>query len=90
MIQPRASKATQKGILDITRGIESFLGCLDRVFASTFGTLAVVLKKAKEAPESSFNYRQVLMLKKLLNGLDEKLNRRNGKNCIMLPEYSLK
>ncbi len=68
---------TQKGTLDITRWIEWFLGCLGRAFASTDETLAVVLKKAKfweRHAESSFNDRQVLMLNKLLNGFDGKLN----------------
>lgn len=68
---------TQKGALDITRWIEWFLGCLDRAFASTDETLAVVLRKAKfweKHAESSFNGRQVLLLNKLLNGFEGKLN----------------
>ena len=68
---------TQKGTLDITQWLEWFLGCLDRALASTDETLAVVLKKAKfweKHGESSFNMRQVLLLNKLLNGFDGKLN----------------
>jgi len=68
---------TQKGTLDITRWMEWFLGCLDRALASTDETLAVVLKKAKfweKHAESSFNDRQVLLLNKLLNGFEGKLN----------------
>ena len=68
---------TQKGTLDITRWIEWFLGCLDRALASTDETLTVVLRKAKfwdKHAESSFNGRQVLLLNKLLNGFEGKLN----------------
>lgn len=68
---------TQKGTLDITRWMEWFLGCLERALASTDETLTVVLKKAKfweKYAESSFNDRQVLMLNKLLNGFEGKLN----------------
>lgn len=68
---------TQKGTLDITQWIEWFLSCLGRALASTDETLAVVLKKAKfweKYAESSFNDRQVLLLNKLLNGLEGKLN----------------
>jgi Fic family protein len=68
---------TQKGTLDITRWIEWFLGCLDRAFASTDETLTVVLRKAKfwdKHAESSFSDRQVLLLNKLLNGFEGKLN----------------
>ncbi len=68
---------TQKGALDITRWIEWFLGCLDRAFTSTDEILAVILKKARfwdKHAEGSFNDRQVLMLNKLLNGFEGKLN----------------
>jgi Fic family protein len=68
---------TQKGTLDITRWIEWFLGCFDRALVSTDEILAVVLKKAKfweKYAESLFNDRQVLMLNKLLNGFEGKLN----------------
>lgn len=68
---------TQKGTLDITPWMEWFLGCLDRAFASTGELLSVVLKKAKfweKHAESLFNDRQVLMLNKLLDGFDGKLN----------------
>lgn len=68
---------TQKGTMDVTRWVEWFLGCLDRALASTDETLAGVLKKAKfweKYAESSFNNRQALMLNKLLNGFEGKLN----------------
>jgi Fic family protein len=68
---------TQTGTLDITKWIEWFLNCLDRAIASTAEVLGVVLKKAKfweKHAESSFNPRQVLLLNKLLNGFEGKLN----------------
>jgi Fic family protein len=68
---------TQKGSLDITGWIIWFLNCLERAFASTEETLAVVLKKARfweQYADSSFNERQVLLLNNLLNGFEGKLN----------------
>ncbi|MGI8600437.1 MAG: Fic family protein [Chitinophagaceae bacterium] len=67
---------TQKETLDITKWMEWFLTCLDRAFTSTDETLVVVLKKARfweKHAESSFNGRQVLLLNKILNGIDGKL-----------------
>jgi Fic family protein len=68
---------TQKGPLDITRWMEWFLDAYGRALASTGETLAAVLKKAKfweKHAESSFNIRQVLLLNKILNGFEGKLN----------------
>lgn len=70
-------EATQKGTLDITGWIEWFLGCLDRALIATVDTLSIVISKAKfwdKHAESSFNERQVLLLNKLLNGFEGKLN----------------
>ncbi len=67
---------TQNETLDITQWMEWFLTCLDRAFTSTDETLVVVLKKARfweKHAESTFNDRQVLLLNKLLNGLDGKM-----------------
>ena len=68
---------TQKGTLDITRWIEWYLTCFEKALAVTDHTLAVVLKKARfweKYAETLFNDRQVLLLNKLLNGFDGKLN----------------
>ncbi|WP_210466869.1 Fic family protein [Rufibacter roseolus] len=68
---------TQKGALDITGWLDWFLSCLDRATSSTDTTLATVLRKAKfwESPKShSLNERQKLMLNKLIDGFEGKLN----------------
>lgn len=69
-------EASQKGTLDITAWIEWFLGCMDRAIAATDETLETVLKKARfwEKHTLLFNDRQRLMLNKLLDGFDGKLN----------------
>lgn len=70
-------EATQSGTMDITQWIEWFLGCLQRAIKSTDEALGTVLKKAKfwgKHAESSFNRRQVLLLNKVLNGIEGKLN----------------
>ena len=67
---------TQKGDLDITYWLEWFLGCLDRAIISSNETLAIVLHKAKfweKFANVSFNERQKIMLNKLLDGFDGKL-----------------
>ncbi len=67
---------TQNETLDITQWMEWFLTCLDRALTSTDETLVVVLKKARfweKHAESTFNDRQVLLLNKLLNGIDGKM-----------------
>lgn len=68
---------TQKGDLDITPWLEWFLGCLDRAFDSMDETLGAVLKKARfwgSHKDEVFNERQRMMLNKLLDGFDGKLN----------------
>jgi Fic family protein len=67
---------TQKSSLDITAWLDWFLNCLDRAFIATDETLAIVLKKAKfwdKNSSISFNDRQKIILKKLLDGFDGKL-----------------
>jgi Fic family protein len=68
---------TQKGSLDISKWLIWFLQCLDRAIAATDETLATVLKKARfwERHSNTFlNNRQRLMLNKLLDGFEGKLN----------------
>lgn len=68
---------TQKGDLDITAWMEWFLKCLGRALSSTDETLALVLKKTKfwEIHRTiSLNERQKLMVNKLLDGFEGKLN----------------
>ncbi len=69
-------EATQKGDLDITRWLEWFLQCLDRVFDGAEGVLADVLKKARFREKHAgapFNDRQRDMLNRLLDGFEGKL-----------------
>lgn len=68
---------TQQNTLDITSWMEWFLQCLQRALISTETTLEAVLFKAdfwERHKETIFNNRQVLMLNKLLDGIDGKLN----------------
>ena len=68
---------TQKGTLDITDWLMWFLECLNRAIAATDETLQVVLQKARfwdKYAIASLNDRQKLMLNKLLDGFDGKLN----------------
>lgn len=68
---------TQKGDLDITGWLEWFLYCLDGALEATETTLNAVLNKAKYwklFTEKSLNDRQKLMLNKLLDGFEGKLN----------------
>jgi Fic family protein len=70
-------EATQKGDLDITPWLEWFLGCLDRAFDGMDETLGAVLHKARfwdGHKDEQFNDRQRLILNKLLDGFDGKLN----------------
>lgn len=70
-------EATQKGSLDITRWLSWFLECLDRAIAATDNTLNGVLTKAKfweRHPATVLNDRQRIMINKLLDGFDGKLN----------------
>lgn len=67
---------TQKGTLDITNWLEWFLGCMDRALTTSDDTLAVVIKKSKfweKHARTLFNERQVLLVNKLLDGLEGKL-----------------
>ena len=68
---------TQKGGLDITPWLEWFLNCLNRAFDATEDSLGSVLGKARfweTHGQKSFNQRQRLMLNKLLDGFEGKLN----------------
>ncbi len=68
---------TQKDSLDITNWLQWFLNCVQHSLAATDETLAVVFKKAgfwKKHENAVLNSRQKLMLNKLLNGFDGKLN----------------
>ncbi|MDH7464578.1 Fic family protein [Chitinophagaceae bacterium 26-R-25] len=68
---------TQKDSLDITDWLEWFLQCLDRALKATNETLKKVMQKAKfwdQFSRVSLNERQCLMLNKLLDGFDGKLN----------------
>jgi Fic family protein len=70
-------ETTQKNSLDITRWILWFLQCLDRAIASTNETLRGVIRKARfweKHAATILNERQRIMLNKLLDGFDGKLN----------------
>ncbi len=68
---------TQKASLDITEWLEWFLGCLSRAFDKVESTLKEVNRKTKfwdDAGGMEINNRQRLMLNRLLDGFDGKLN----------------
>lgn len=68
---------TQKGNLDITEWLMWFLSCLERALIATDTTLDTVLAKANYwdyFSNKTINERQRLMLNKLLDGFDGKLN----------------
>lgn len=68
---------TQKSDLDVTKWLVWFLSCYDRALSNTDQTLLTVMQKAKfwENPAAeNINDRQKLMLNKLLDGFDGKLN----------------
>ncbi|SEA03677.1 Fic family protein [Chitinophaga terrae (ex Kim and Jung 2007)] len=70
-------ESAQKGSLDITEWLHWFIQCLDRAITDTETTLAGVIRKAKfwERPATqTVNARQKLMLNKILDGFDGKLN----------------
>lgn len=70
-------EATQKGDLDITRWLLWFLDCLDGAIARSEHELQHVFAKAhfwERHREASINDRQRLMLNKLLDGFEGKLN----------------
>lgn len=68
---------TQKGDLDVTEWLEWLLSCLDRALATTETTLETVLRKSRYWTffnQKDLNDRQKLMLNKLLDGFEGKLN----------------
>ncbi|MFW0718318.1 Fic family protein [Pedobacter sp. N23S346] len=68
---------TQRGSLDVTAWLEWFLSCYDAALSNTDHTLTKVIQKADfwENPDTfDLNKRQKLMLNKLLDGFDGKLN----------------
>lgn len=70
-------ESTQKGSVDITKWLYWFLDCFSHALSLTDKTLAKVLHKAKfweNLAYAPINDRQKLMLNKLLDGFDGKLN----------------
>ena len=68
---------TQKNDLDISEWLVWFLTCLDRSLPATHEILAEVILKAKfwdKYSETSFNSRQQIMMNKLMDGFEGKLN----------------
>ena len=68
---------TQKNDLDISDWLKWFLTCLDRSLSATDETLADVMLKAKfwdKYSTTSFNNRQQIMMNKLMDGFEGKLN----------------
>jgi Fic family protein len=68
---------TQRGDLDITEWLLWFLSCLDRALSATKTTLNAVLTKDRYwvlFAEKGISDRQRLMLNKLLDGFEGKLN----------------
>ncbi len=68
---------TQKGDTDITEWIVWFLSCLHRSIADSENLLSDVMIKSRfwaRYENENFNERQKLMLNKLLDGFDGKLN----------------
>ncbi|GMQ82400.1 MAG: Fic family protein [Rhodothermia bacterium] len=72
----RILEFTQKGSLDITAYLVWYLGCLLRAIENSRDTLSDVLSWARfwdSFAEEVINSRQVLMIKRLLNGFEGKL-----------------
>lgn len=70
-------ESTQKGSMDITHWLTWFLQCLGRALEASSETLSGVLKKARfweNHATTILNPRQQLMLNKLLDSFDGKLN----------------
>ena len=70
-------EATQKGDLDITAWLAWFLDCLDRAFDHAETVLASVLRRArfwKLHAGEAFNDRQRMMIDRLFDGFEGKLN----------------
>lgn len=67
---------TQKTSLDVTPWLEWFLGCLVRAAESSRETIGAVLEKARfweRFSQEPFNERQIKVLNRVLDGLEEKL-----------------
>lgn len=70
-------ESTQKNSLNITAWLEWFLSCLGRALSATDETLAIVMHKAKfweKHAHAKLNDRQQILLNKLLDGFNGKLN----------------
>jgi Fic family protein len=70
-------ESTQKGTIDITEWLYWFLDCFGRAISATDEALAKILFKAKfwdYLKKKTLNERQKLMLNKLLDGFDGRLN----------------
>jgi Fic family protein len=68
---------TQKGSMDISNWLSWFLQCLGRALEASSETLSGVLQKARfweKHATTILNQRQQLMLNKLLDGFEGKLN----------------
>lgn len=68
---------TQKGLLDVTGWVTWFLTCLGRSLNATQETLGATMQKARfweQHAHTMLNERQKLMLNKMLDGFDGKLN----------------
>ncbi|RYF85360.1 MAG: Fic family protein [Chitinophagaceae bacterium] len=68
---------TQQNTLNITKWLQWFLQCLQRALVSTNATLEMVMNKAafwEKHAATIFNNRQLMMLHKLLDGIDGKLS----------------
>lgn len=68
---------TQQNTLNITKWLQWFLQCLQRALSATDHSLQTVMTKAnfwEQHKETIFNKRQVLMLNKLLDGIEGKLS----------------
>jgi Fic family protein len=73
----RILERTQRGDLDVTPWLAWFLDALQRALAAAQDSLALVLAKARfwqRWATQPFNERQVLMLNRVLDGLDEQLS----------------
>lgn len=70
-------ESTQKGSMDITAWLNWFLACFGEAIEASNETLSAVLQKARfweKHATTILNQRQQIMLNKLLDGFDGKLN----------------
>lgn len=70
-------ESTQKGDLDITAWLQWFLQCLNSSIIASGNTMAVVFRKTRfwdNPVTNSLNERQRMILNKMLDGFDGKLN----------------